>query len=223
MNPVLDRDGSRLLRGLVSPQLVKKLRVAIDRMAVSRGQASMRFVTSHSDEIGEFAESLLQSDHVPTGYALVRSMLFDKTPQANWPVRWHQDTTICVKDSRDISGYGPWSVKDGRPHVQPPEELLAGMITLRVHLDHTTISNGALQVIPGSHRKGILRPDQISAVSAQESLFFECQAGDVHQMRPLLVHSSRRAQAPSHRRVLHFEFARSEALHPKLEWTNALP
>jgi hypothetical protein len=27
----------------------------------------------------------------------VKGTLFDKTPDANWKVAWHQDTTICVR------------------------------------------------------------------------------------------------------------------------------
>jgi hypothetical protein len=38
----------------------------------------------------------------------VRALFFDKTPEANWPVLWHQDLTIAVAGHE---GWGPWSVK----------------------------------------------------------------------------------------------------------------
>lgn len=55
----------------------------------------------------------------------VRSIFFDKTPQSNWSVAWHQDPTIAVRDRGEVEGFGPWSVKEGIPHVQPPVELLS--------------------------------------------------------------------------------------------------
>src|SRR5579859_5606345 len=82
----------------------------------------------------------------------VRGIYFDKTADTNWLVTWHQDLTIAVRHEIDVPGFGPWSNKDGVPHVQPPVSLLEQMLTLRLHLDDCDESNGALQVIPGSHR-----------------------------------------------------------------------
>lgn len=36
-------------------------------------------------------------------------------------VKTWMDLTITVKKEHDIPGYGPWTYKDGAPHVQPPE------------------------------------------------------------------------------------------------------
>lgn len=65
----------------------------------------------------------------------VRAVLFNKTAETNWSLAWHQDRTICVKAKRKVDGFGPWTVKQGLVHVAPPAELLAKMITIRVHLD----------------------------------------------------------------------------------------
>jgi ectoine hydroxylase-related dioxygenase (phytanoyl-CoA dioxygenase family) len=81
----------------------------------------------------------------------VRAIFFDKSSGSNWLVPWHQDLTIAVASKCEAPGFGPWSVKDGIPHVQPPDELLKQMIALRLHLDDCDASNGALRVIPGSH------------------------------------------------------------------------
>jgi hypothetical protein len=51
---------------------------------------------------------------------IVRSILFQKPSSFNWRVPWHQDVLIQVREQRDLSGYGPWSIKEGVPHVQPP-------------------------------------------------------------------------------------------------------
>jgi len=57
---------------------------------------------------------------------------FDKSPEANWLVPWHQDLTIAVRARVDAKGYGPWTVKGGIPHVQPPVPVLERMLTARV-------------------------------------------------------------------------------------------
>src|SRR5580692_1629714 len=60
----------------------------------------------------------------------VRAILFDKTPQANWKVPWHQDLSIAVSEKVEVDGYGPWSVKAGIPHVQPPVDVLNQMVAV---------------------------------------------------------------------------------------------
>jgi len=48
---------------------------------------------------------------------------------------WHQGRTIVVKQRIEVNGFGPWSIKSGMMHVEPPFDLLARMLTLRVLLD----------------------------------------------------------------------------------------
>ena len=141
----------------------------------------------------------------------VRGVLFDKRPEANWPVAWHQDVTVAVRERREVEGYGPWSVKGGVPHVRPPAEVLERMATVRLHLDGCPASNGALRVIPGSHRAGALdRQDLRRAVEGAASVVCEARAGDAVVMRPLLLHSSAPSERPRHRRVVHIEYAVGE-------------
>jgi hypothetical protein len=87
---------------------------------------------------------------------MVRILAFDKTPETNWGVPWHQDRTVAVKRRVDVDGFGPWSVKAGMPHVAPPEALLEAMFSLRLHLDDCGRQNGPLKIAPGSHRLGRL-------------------------------------------------------------------
>jgi ectoine hydroxylase-related dioxygenase (phytanoyl-CoA dioxygenase family) len=153
----------------------------------------------------------------------VRTLLFDKQPGANWKVTWHQDLTIAVKERRDVDGFGPWSIKDGIPHVQPPAELLARMITLRVHLDDCFAENGALRILPGTHQSGRLSPADISDTRARvDEIVCEVPRGGVLVMRPLLLHASSAAVSPRHRRVLHLEFA-AEDLPEGLAWAEVNP
>jgi len=78
----------------------------------------------------------------------VRGILFNKTPDSNWKVVWHQDRTIAVRERKDAALFGPWSMKAGVPHVQPPSSVMAKMLAIRVHLDESRESNGPLRVIP---------------------------------------------------------------------------
>lgn len=154
----------------------------------------------------------------PAGLRPVRSILFDKTESENWPVPWHQDLTIAVSQEQQVSGYGPWSHKDGSPHVQPPVSLLGHMVTIRLHLDDTPATNGALRVIPGSHCAGRIGADALRDSDKDRAVTCECSSGDALLMSPLILHSSRRSEFPARRRVIHFEYARDEDLDPRLEW-----
>lgn len=148
----------------------------------------------------------------------VRAIFFDKNPDANWLVPWHQDLAIAVAERIETSGFTGWTVKNEKNHVHPPPEILASMITLRLHLDDCDASNGALKIIPGSHRHGKLGASDISNwTAAHEAVVSELSKGDALLMRPLLLHASSPAENPKHRRVLHIEYATQE-LPNGLKW-----
>jgi ectoine hydroxylase-related dioxygenase (phytanoyl-CoA dioxygenase family) len=85
---------------------------------------------------------------------------------------------------------------------------LEAMLAVRLHLDDCGPDNGPLRVIPGSHRLGRLRRDQIAACRQEiEEVVCNAQAGAALLLRPLLLHASSPARTPSHRRVIHIEFA----------------
>ncbi len=113
---------------------------------------------ARSAEIRALTEPILG----PNCFA-VRGIWFDKTPDANWKVVWHQDLSIAVKEKREIAGFGPWSQKAGAVHVQPPVEILEKMLTVRLHLDDCDAQNGPLKVLAGTHRLGRLSAAQIAA------------------------------------------------------------
>lgn len=153
--------------------------------------------------VRRIAEATLGTDCFVT-----RAILFDKTDGANWKVAWHQDLTIAVAERIDVPGYGPWSVKAGIVHVQPPRNVLERMLAVRVHLDECTSDNGPVRVISGSHRCGKIPLAEIAAWKDRH-LPVDCLVprGGVLALRPLLLHGSSQAARPQHRRVVHFEFA----------------
>jgi ectoine hydroxylase-related dioxygenase (phytanoyl-CoA dioxygenase family) len=139
---------------------------------------------------------------------VVRGIYFDKHKDANWKVAWHQDLTIAVKERIKVSGYGPWSIKAGIHHVQPPESVLKNMLTVRIHLDHTEEINGALRVLPGTHQYGRLDTRQFEYWKQHvPPVTCSVRRGGAMIMKPLLLHSSTTAIRPEHRRVLHFEYS----------------
>lgn len=149
---------------------------------------------------------------------VVRATLFDKRPDANWAVTWHQDQAIAVTERVDTPGYGPWSVKQGITHVEPPANVLAAMVAVRIHLDPCSAENGALVALPGSHRHGrvdIETPrDRYPEVHEQ---VLPVEAGGVLLMKPLCLHRSSRSTTGGRRRVIHFDCAAADLPAP-LAW-----
>ena len=148
----------------------------------------------------------------------IRAVFFDKLPDANWNVAWHQDTSIIVNTRADITGFSAWREKQGMMHVEPPEEYLSNIVTLRVHLDPANTETGVLRIVPETHRDGRVSSKNILEI-VEKSKVQECIAniGDVLVMNPLLFHSSRKAIKPKHRRVIHFEYS-AMSLPKPLEW-----
>ena len=166
-----------------------------------------------SPTIRALVEPILGSDA-----KVVRALLFDKTAGANWKVAWHQDLSIAVRERIEVEGFGPWLVKAGVQHVQPPVAVLHRMLTVRVHLDECLEDNGPLLVLPGSHAQGVLSPVQIADWRGKVApIACTIGAGGVVLMRPLLLHASSAATTPKHRRVIHLEFASGE-LPGGLQW-----
>lgn len=181
------------------------------RNLLSESAAIKAFI--HSTTIRDIVEPILGEHARP-----VRAIFFDKTPQANWNVAWHQDTTIAVNGRFDLEGYGPCSEKAGVVHVEPPASILQQLLTLRIHLDVTDENNGALRVIPGTHNQGRILSDEILQI-IENLPAIQCPAkpGDILLMRPLLLHSSRKSKKPEHRRIIHVEFSSVELPSP-LQW-----
>ncbi len=149
---------------------------------------------------------------------VVRAIFFDKTPEANWKVSFHQDLTIAVRERKDVDGFISWTTKANILHVQPPASVLENIVALRVHLDDTDEANGALRVVVGSHHFGRLSAAQIEKLKvAGETVTCRVGKGGAMLMRPLLLHASSAATNARHRRVIHFEFSATE-LPDRLEW-----
>lgn len=217
------RDGAGIISGAVSSSVLDRILPAFDLGQRNRPGArsldvpeGIAAVVAPDGALG----GLAQAYRPPNGRPMrpVRVLLFDKTPETNWAVPWHQDRTIAVRVRHDVPGFESWNVKDGVTHVEPPVKLLAGMVTLRLHLDDTGRDNGPLDIVPGSHLLGRLPAAEVVRVGHAGPVA-RCVArkGDVLAMRLLTVHKSERAAKASRRRVLHVDYS-SDDLPPPLVW-----
>jgi hypothetical protein len=221
-------DGFCLFERVVPDADIAELTEAIETLRAQQVSAcapGMRNLLRNCELVRTFANSdalrTIVCSILGNGAQPVRAILFDKTPASNWYVTWHQDFMIAVAQRIDVDGFGPWSVKDGVAHVQPPVAILDRMVSLRVHLDDCATENGAIKFISGSHAHGVLDPESITrAVEQSQPTICSANRGDVIAMRPLILHSSSRADTPDRRRVVHIEY--SDAHLPSgLEWARA--
>jgi ectoine hydroxylase-related dioxygenase (phytanoyl-CoA dioxygenase family) len=153
------------------------------------------------------ASAALDAPSVP-----YRATLFDKSPDANWLVVWHQDTALPRREKREAPGWGPWSVKEGIVYAHAPAEALRKVVALHIHLDDSSSDNRPLRILPGTHRQGVLTDDEIQDFTQRISPV-DCVAarGGVVAMRPLAIHASSKSANRHSRRVLHIEYTSSEA------------
>ena len=166
---------------------------------------------------GEIIRSII-TPIVGENARIVRGIFFDKNPVANWKVPWHQDVVIALREKKELAGYSAWSTKAGVVHAQPPVEILQNILAVRLHLDDTDENNGALRVISGSHRFGILEDDEIQNLKENnEQVTCSVASGGALLIRPLLLHASSPATFPTHRRVIHLEYS-ADNLLDGLEW-----
>ena len=221
-------DGFAVVENVLSRQQVDDLLHALERIGDTGsvrkrgGIFAVRNLLDESAEVRKLAESdavrALVEPILGAHFFPVRGILFDKIPDANWKVPWHQDVTIAVRERVEAEGFGPWSMKADVLHVQPPAAILEHMLTVRLHLDPCGEENGALRVLPGSHTREKIPENEIATL--RESLPEEVCAvglGGALLMRPLLLHASSPSRVPGHRRVVHLDFA-SAQLPDGMQW-----
>lgn len=220
MNHEIDQHGFSIVRDVIGADERQQLHATLGPVS-GAGRRGLLALPA----VAELAHSMALRDiirpHLPSEPLPVRAIYFDKSSEANWLVPWHQDLSLAVTARAEVPGFGPWSTKDGIPHVQPPVELLKQMLTIRLHLDDADESNGALRVLPGTHLSGRLSSERIQELRGEQNEFLcAVSAGDALLMRPLLLHASSRSTSTRHRRVLHIEYA-AFTLPSELTWHEA--
>jgi ectoine hydroxylase-related dioxygenase (phytanoyl-CoA dioxygenase family) len=215
LKPLVEQDGFALFPSCLDEATVERLCKQFDDTRYpQRNLLSVPSVQglARSRAVREIMEAVLG----PECFA-VRGIFFNKTRSSNWKVVWHQDLTIAVRERRDVAGFGPWTMKAGVLHVQPPVEVMSGILAIRLHLDESGLDNGPLRLIAGSHREGRLSAQQILSWQKENSITCTVPKGGALVMRPLLLHASSACTIPKSRRVIHIEFAAAELPHG-LDW-----
>ena len=207
----LDPDGAEHLPALLDTTGLKGLAAAVS------GDESRR-LDATSGVAALVAPATAAVRRRLPGAQPVFAKFFDKSPERNWSLGWHQDRTIAVQERRDTPGFNHWTVKDGLTHAVPPVAFLESLLVLRLHLDPADADNAPLLVAPGSRRLGrVPEPDIAAAVARCGTCACLAEAGDAWLYRALILHASERARRASRRRVLQLAYS-AEKLPGELEW-----
>jgi ectoine hydroxylase-related dioxygenase (phytanoyl-CoA dioxygenase family) len=221
----IEENGFAVVPGLFSSDCMDRLLDAVDRLAPRRSRAGIR----HALGFAPVAGMARQTQVIALARGVLglkvfpfRATLFDKSPQSNWLVVWHQDTALPLRERVEAPGWGPWSMKEGVPYAHAPAAALSQVLALRIHLDDSTAGNGPLRVLPRTHLLGVLSDDRLHELSTQIAPV-DCVVpkGGVVAMRPLVVHASSKSQTDAPRRVLHIEYAATDSIAEPLELATA--
>jgi len=218
----LEDSGFIVIDHVLPAQEVEQLLALLNNLKLEPLRGGVRRIERLVPDVAALAHSSLLMDitqkHLSGEPRLVRAIYFDKSPEHNWFVTWHQDRTVAVSGRFDMEGWGPWSLKAGAWHVQPPIDVLESMVTVRIHLDAATPANGCLKIAEGSHRLGLIPSGQVGEQVAKHNIAYcATPAGGAVVMRPHVLHASEKSSTNASRRVLHFEYS-SFQLPPGISW-----
>lgn len=212
------RDGAQYYPGAIEAQL-SALRAALAGSAEYAAGARLHDVPELSSLLSiDGSISQIACSKIGETARPVRAILLNKTRSANWSLGWHQDRTICVKKRVTTDGYGPWTVKRGLCHVEPPFDVIKNMVTIRLHLDDVSHDNAPLLVALGSHKFGKITAPKAKPM-ARSCKMHTClaNAGDAWLYSTPILHASKASQKPRSRLVLQVDYA-SNDLPNGLEW-----
>ena len=213
----LENQGFEIIPDCLQACDVGIIAAALDKSPLHRSRAGMRNALQ-IDAVRRLALDpsvlkLVRSELGPQALPF-RATLFDKSPDSNWLVVWHQDTALPLCARKEVAGWGPWSVKEGVICAHAPAEALEQVLAIRIHLDDSTTENGPLRVLPGTHKSGVLSDDAIHDLSLKvPEIVCQVPAGGILLMKPLVIHASSKVFHSGRRRVLHVEYC-SQATFP---------
>lgn len=173
----LDRDGAQHFPAAFNPAEAAEL---AGHLSLPQGRPGARLAATLGLAALLGPANAVATAFLGPGCRAVGAKLFDKSPERNWALGWHQDRTIAVHERRDVPGFDQWTVKAGMAHCVPPFEILERSLTLRVHLDAAGEANAPLRIALGSHRLGaVADPEIAAAVDRCGSFACLAETGDV--------------------------------------------
>jgi ectoine hydroxylase-related dioxygenase (phytanoyl-CoA dioxygenase family) len=228
----LERDGYAVVTDALRPELVDELIEAVGRVPEGPGihRNGSPYAIRNLFEVLPAAKRVLEeralaelvSAGLGEGAVCVRALFLDRAPRAGWRVPWHQEATVALKERVEVTGFGPWSVKDGVQHVMAPPGTLSAMLAVRAFLDDCGIDEGGLDVIPASHQYGRLPEDSIEPFTRYDARPVPLRRGGLLAIRPLVIRRSAAPTRPGPRRVIHLDFCVRRLPLP-LEWQATYP
>jgi phytanoyl-CoA hydroxylase len=130
---------------------------------------------------------------MPGAITLYRAVLFNKAARGGTDLPWHQDGGIF------------WGLD------RPP------LVQIWTTLDDATEASGCLEIIPGSHSKGlvtplggVVQPEYVSASVEERRVFVPARAGEALLVDNLVWHRSGTNRTDEPRRALTFCYLRGE-------------
>jgi ectoine hydroxylase-related dioxygenase (phytanoyl-CoA dioxygenase family) len=226
----INSEGFVVIEDVFSGEEIKKIILEIEKITSSevenstfRKSEDLFAIRQFHKEVPESLKFIFNSNLLKIiksikgeGSFITKSIYFDKPEKSNWFVSYHQDLTISVNKKIESENFKNWTVKQNQYSVQPPVSILDSAFTVRIHLDKTTKENGALKVLNGTHKNGVIRVENIDSKNEVETI---CEVGEggVMLMKPLLFHASNKTINNERRRVIHIEFNNQE-LPYELEW-----
>jgi len=227
-----ERDGYLIVPGLLDPEETARLRATTDRICAQAAEltednAQFDFETGHTPQ-APLIQRLKKPHRIDPYYfqlakhekilafiqrivgqdvRLNHSKMNMKAARVGSPLEWHQDWAFA-------------------PHTNMSTCVASLM------LDDASLDNGAMQVIPGSHKGPLLEhhdPERgfIGAIDAARdgidlgsAAAFAGPAGTVAFHHPLAIHGSGANRSGAPRRILFFEYAASDAwpMFYPVEW-----
>jgi ectoine hydroxylase-related dioxygenase (phytanoyl-CoA dioxygenase family) len=212
------QSGYGIMSGMLNESETRSLLDALAAAGLPRSRAGIRHVMcsqevsriAHTENVLALVKAILGEGAIP-----FRATLFDKSPESNWLVMWHQDTALPLLDKKESGGWGLWSIKDGVTYAHAPAKALERVLAVRLHLDDSNLQNGPLRILPGTHNSGVLTDEEIHGLSENVQAV-ECPVprGGAILMRPLVVHASSKSTSEEPRRVIHIEYAAHREILP---------
>jgi hypothetical protein len=109
--PSLEQQGFEVIPGILDGAAVSCLLRAVLGSKISRSRAGMRRAMD-VEAVRKIARDprILTSARRAVGQGAFpfRATLFDKSPDSNWLITWHQDTALPLRERREMPGWGPW-------------------------------------------------------------------------------------------------------------------
>lgn len=150
-----------------------------------------------------FLNTLAATGFSPTA---LRAVGFNKSPELNWSLPWHQDRVIAMADRIDDPSLTNWTQKDGTWHCEPSVDILKNMAFAYIAFDAVTPRSGGLELSEGTHNLGKVRQTNTEkVVDLHPNVAPTLARGECLLIFALTLHRSSRNETLSPRRALRID------------------